>query len=155
MSKGIKTAAPYAASVDVTLLLRKMREMLNGLESALQNAPNIQVMWDEVETARRVLRARRLRERLLRADLFADPAWDMLLDLFVAEADGREVCVSSLCIAAAVPATTALRWIDTLESRGLIARRPDPYDKRRIMIDLRSEARQMIGASLRGFSGAA
>jgi hypothetical protein len=62
------------------------------------------------ETVRAVIRARRLRSRFFSEELFADPAWDMLLDLLQAEISHLRVPVSSLCIAAAVPATTALRW---------------------------------------------
>ena len=50
--------------------------------------------------------------------IFADPAWDMLLDLMEAEIEQPRVAVSSLCIAAAVPATTALRWLKTLTEPG-------------------------------------
>src|SRR3546814_1843272 len=47
----------------------------------------------------------------------SDPAWDMLLDLYLAaERNTRPVSISSLCIASAVPATTALRWIKTFRS---------------------------------------
>jgi hypothetical protein len=63
------------------------------------------------DTVRGVIRAQRLRSRYFREDLFADPAWDMLLDLLQAEIAQLRVPVSSLCIAAAVPATTALRWL--------------------------------------------
>src|SRR5438270_597577 len=60
-----------------------------------------------VETVRSVIRARRMRARYFRDELFADPAWDMLLDLLQAEIAQLRVPVSSLCIAASVPATTA------------------------------------------------
>jgi hypothetical protein len=63
------------------------------------------------ETVRAVIQARRLRSRYFSEELFADPAWDMLLDLLQAEIAHLRVPVSSLCIAAAVPATTALRWL--------------------------------------------
>lgn len=63
------------------------------------------------DTVRAVIRARRLRARYFSEELFADPAWDMLLDLLQAEIAHLRVPVSSLCIAAAVPATTALRWL--------------------------------------------
>src|SRR3546814_4705778 len=66
---------------------------------------------------RRMLRQRRMREQYFPADMFADPAWDMLLDLYAARLDRQPVSVSSLCIAAAVPATTALRWIKTMTDR--------------------------------------
>ena len=92
------------------------------------------------ETVRAVIRARRLRSRYFPEDLFADPAWDMLLDLLQAEIAQLRVPVSSLCIAAAVPATTALRWLKTMVSQGLFVRRADPHDGRRVFVELAPEA---------------
>lgn len=88
------------------------------------------------ERVRDVLLARRLRSRFLPDDLFADPAWDILLDLLRAELAQHRVSVSSLCIAAAVPPTTGLRWLSTLVERGLVCRRADPRDARRIFVEL-------------------
>ncbi|MDR6834056.1 MULTISPECIES: MarR family winged helix-turn-helix transcriptional regulator [unclassified Sphingopyxis] len=88
------------------------------------------------KAVRRMLRQRRMREQYFPADLFADPAWDMLLDLFAARLERQPVSVSSLCIAAAVPATTALRWIKTMTDAGLFVREADPHDGRRIFIAL-------------------
>ncbi len=85
---------------------------------------------------RDMLRARRLRADFLPGDLFADPAWDMLLDLLAARLDHERVSVSSLCIAAAVPPTTALRHIKTLTDKGLVERQADPHDGRRVFIAL-------------------
>jgi DNA-binding MarR family transcriptional regulator len=93
-----------------------------------------------VETVRSVIRARRLRARYFREDLFADPAWDMLLDLLQAEIAQLRVPVSSLCIAAAVPATTALRWLKTMVSQGIFVRRADPHDGRRVFVELAPDA---------------
>ena len=92
------------------------------------------------ETVRAVLRARRLRTRYFPEELFADPAWDMLLDLLQAEISHLPVPVSSLCIAAAVPATTALRWLKTLVQQGVFIRRPDQRDGRRVFVELAPEA---------------
>ena len=93
-----------------------------------------------VETVRSVIRARRLRSRFFAEDLFADPAWDMLLDLLQAEIAQLRVPVSSLCIAAAVPATTALRWLKNMTDKGLFVRRADPHDGRRVFVELSREA---------------
>ena len=60
----------------------------------------------------------------------------MLLDLLQAEIAQHRVPVSSLCIAAAVPATTALRWIKTMTDAGLFKRRADPHDGRRVFVEL-------------------
>ena len=89
-----------------------------------------------VDVVRSVIRARRLRARFFTEELFADPAWDMLLDLTQAELAQHRVPVSSLCIAAAVPATTALRWIKSMTDSGLLVRRADPHDGRRVFVEL-------------------
>ena len=98
---------------------------------------------------RAMIRARRLRADYLPADLFADPAWDILLDLMAARLEGKKVAVSSLCIAAAVPPTTALRWIAILTERGLLRRVADPGDGRRIHMELSGEAARALSAYLR------
>lgn len=97
-----------------------------------------------LETVRSVIRARRLRSRFFREDLFADPAWDMLLDLLQAEITKLRVPVSSLCIAAAVPATTALRWLKTMVQEGIFVRRADPHDGRRVFVELAPETSQAL-----------
>ena len=89
-----------------------------------------------VDIVRSAIRARRLRARFFTEDLFADPAWDMLLDLLQAELAQHRVPVSSLCIAAAVPATTALRWVKSMTDSGLFVRRADPHDGRRVFVEL-------------------
>jgi hypothetical protein len=85
---------------------------------------------------RSLIRARRLRDHFFRGEIFADPAWDMILDLMAARVERQRVAVSSLCIAAAVPPTTALRWIKTLCDQGLFVRIADPEDGRRVFIEL-------------------
>ena len=94
---------------------------------------------------RALIRARRMRDQYFRGEIFADPAFDMLLDLYAARLEGRRVAVSSLCIAAAVPATTALRWIKQLTDRGLFVRQADPQDGRRIYIELSEAAAKAMG----------
>ncbi len=102
-----------------------------------------------VDVVRSVIRARRLRSRFFHEELFADPAWDMLLDLLQAELAQHRVPVSSLCIAAAVPATTALRWIKSMTDSGLFLRRADPHDGRRVFVELSPDA----SAAMRGYFG--
>jgi DNA-binding MarR family transcriptional regulator len=94
---------------------------------------------------RRLIRLRRMRESYFDAALFADPAWDMLLDLMAARIEEDRVAVSSLCIAAAVPPTTALRWIKAMTDNGLLERHADPDDGRRIFIRLSEPAAVAMG----------
>lgn len=97
---------------------------------------------------RSMIRARRARAQFFPGDLFADPAWDILLDLTAARIEGKPVSVSSLCIAAAVPPTTALRWIRTLTDAGLLVREPDPHDGRRVYVALSDGAAEAMQAYL-------
>lgn len=89
---------------------------------------------------RRIIRQRQLRARFFDADLFADPAWDMLLDLTAARAEHTRVSVTSLCIASGVPPTTALRWIAQMTEAGLFARVEDETDRRRAFLALTDRA---------------
>lgn len=118
-------------------LSERQREVLSKRDGAADlpiDAPVIRAM----------IRARRMREQFFPAELFADPAWDMLLDLAAARLEGRTVAVSSLCIAAAVPPTTALRWIKTLTDLGMFVRVADPRDRRRIFIELSSDMAETV-----------
>lgn len=86
--------------------------------------------------ARKMLARRRRREQVFGPDLFGEPIWDMMLDLFANAAEGRSVSISSLCIASGVPTTSALRYITLLVDRGLLLRSQDAHDGRRILINL-------------------
>jgi DNA-binding MarR family transcriptional regulator len=85
---------------------------------------------------RAIRRARGLRRNHFSAGLFADPAWDMLLDLYEAELGQRKIAITALGLGADIPATTALRWINTLLDEGLVERSNDPLDGRRVFISL-------------------
>ena len=89
---------------------------------------------------RRIIRQRQLRGRFFDTELFADPAWDMLLDLTAARAEHLRVSVTSLCIASGVPPTTALRWIGQMTEAGLLERVEDDADRRRAFIALTDKA---------------
>ena len=89
---------------------------------------------------RALIRKRQARARFFEAELFADPAWDILLDLTAARAEGRRVSVTSLCIASGVPPTTALRWIAQMTRQGLLRREEDLVDRRRAFIALSDSA---------------
>lgn len=98
-----------------------------------------------LELARRAYADRRRRAKYFDISLFGEPAWDILLDLFIAAKEGRKVSVTSACIGAAVPSTTALRWIIVLENEELVSREDDPKDARRAFLYLTTKAySQMI-----------
>lgn len=111
---------------------------------SLPGGPATPAQLPDARLVRRIIRQRQLRGRFLDNDLFADPAWDMLLDLTASRLEGKRVSVTSLCIAAGVPPTTALRWIGQMVDAGLFVRLSDGTDKRRAFIDLSDKAVQAM-----------
>ncbi len=88
------------------------------------------------KVVRQIIRTRAQRAKFLPGHLLSDPAWDMLLDLYLADILSKQISVTSLCSASKVPATTALRWIATLNREGLVVRRNDAHDHRRYFMSL-------------------
>jgi hypothetical protein len=97
------------------------------------------VMAVKAQQVRSTIKSRRLRNDVFGENLFGEPAWDMLLDLYASHLEQKRVSVSSLQIASAVPGTTALRWMTRLEAKGLIKRHSDPFDARRVFVELSAE----------------
>lgn len=105
---------------------------ISPLTQAEQNSIRIEAM------AVREYAARRERQKVFagNSDIFGEPAWDILLDLTIQKVRLKRVTVTSVCIASAAPATTALRWIGILAERGLVSRTESKSDKRRAYIEL-------------------
>jgi predicted transcriptional regulator len=147
----------YSSKPDAERLVQLSNEVsrLAGTLARLSTDPIVsRVMPADGEPARElsaakvsaILRARRQRAHFFPEELFADPAWDMMLDLLHAELTHRRVAVSSLCAAAAVPPTTALRWLTALVDKGLFVRRQDPLDGRRVFVELTPETSEGLRA---------
>lgn len=95
-------------------------------------------------------RSRQARHSFIDADLLGEPAWDLLLDLYVNQVHNRSVSVTDACIASAVAPTTALRWINALERRGYVVRSPDGTDGRRFFLRLKRDGLRRIEGYLAG-----
>jgi DNA-binding MarR family transcriptional regulator len=91
--------------------------------------------------ARRFANARRARDRLFGRDLFPNPAWNILLDLYIAGEEGRNVTIKCACSAAGVPQSTALRHIAHLIEMRLAVRRQHPSDARSAYLKLSESGR--------------
>ncbi|RJT22452.1 response regulator [Chakrabartia godavariana] len=95
-----------------------------------------------------IIKARRNRQKYFEGDLFSDPSWDILLELTAAHIENRQESVTSVAIAASVPASTAIRKIRELSDRGLLKRWTDPTDARRIFVALTDDAAKRMLAML-------
>lgn len=94
------------------------------------------------------LRAGQIRRSALGDRFAADPAWDMVLSIYIDGALSRKASVTKALAAAAVPPTTALRWATSLEAAGWLKRVPDQRDKRRSFLGLTEFGRSQVEAAL-------
>lgn len=95
--------------------------------------------------ARQASRRRAVRKKILGADgAFSEPAWDMLIDLYIHEGEGKPVSTSSICIASGLPMSSALRLLQKLCETGAVTRTADPADGRRNFIRLAPEIRERL-----------
>jgi DNA-binding MarR family transcriptional regulator len=146
----MKLVAAAQASAPTADVLLQPVSFVTAVIDAKPGGRGSEQMADDARShtvrAAAIYRFRRRRDALFGKGLFADPAWDILLDLYVAHAANRRVCVSSACIAASAPATTALRWIKVLERAGLIIRSSDAEDARIVYVSLSSDALRKLNS---------
>lgn len=130
-----RISSTESSMLDFGQQLSRLVSVLEG--SALEPKPDGRGTDKEITaTLRAIIGSRGLRSRFFPSQLFADPAWDILLDLTRAKLEDQEVSVSSVCIAASVPMSTALRWVRQMTDAGLLRRWTDPKDRRRDLITL-------------------
>ena len=116
--------------------LNGLRNILNAIELEETVDRSGRADLDMLAFTRRMIGERYRRFQFFDGHLFSDPAWDIMLELFVAEIETREVPVTNLCFTSNVPDTTVLRWIKTLCHEGLVVRHKDKVDKRRVLVQL-------------------
>jgi len=150
--KGWQVAETAGTVEHISALSAEAQRIADALARLARDAEGESEAQISAAMVRRLIRLRRDRDRHFPADLFGDPAWDMLLDLVAARMEGVDVPVSSLCVAAAVPTTTALRSVRSLSEAGVFVRRTDPGDARRAFITLSDEAHGAMMGWLRRFA---
>jgi CheY-like chemotaxis protein len=138
-------------------LVGRIRSRVEARDVAMPGTARLDAVADPTARKREALNelkaVRKLRAKHLPSDLFSDPCWEMLLDLYDASLAGAEVTVTSLGAASGVPATTALRRMETLQEHGLIVRAEDKADKRRIIVRLTDSGLQAIERFFEGYVG--
>ena len=95
--------------------------------------------------ARHLYDERRQRDEVLGADLFADPMWDLMLDLYASAAEGERVSVSHACVASRAPSSSALRYIKEMTTKGLVVRDDCRTDARKVYVRLSDKTRIAMG----------
>lgn len=143
----------HVFDVPVELTRQQLEKMLRAIETD-KNTPATDAgvlettdvaVNNAVKKAIDLIEITKRRSRLVSAaNLFADPAWFILLDLFVRQHQGLKTSVSSACHASFSPVTTALRHIAILTERNIIQRQYDPVDHRRVYLELTDETNEEI-----------
>jgi len=137
-----------------TVQVEKLQDQLDQLRARARTAPEATLQETDEDAvalarlAREILRFRRRRDHAFEGELFGEPAWDILLELYSAECADEKLSVSSVCFASGVPQTTALRHISKLERKGWVERLRDPLDGRRYWLLLSEKASQAMRAYL-------
>lgn len=98
------------------------------------------------EIARSWMLVRNFRTEFLPRSLFGEPAWDLLVALFVWDDTGSPMAVSELAKLVDAPASTAVRWMQYLEEKGLVVRRRSDRDRRILKVSLSDEGRRRLDA---------
>jgi DNA-binding MarR family transcriptional regulator len=119
-------------------------------EVADSNSPGQISRYELRLRARVVINSRRHRFRFFKRSMFGEPAWDMLLVLYITEPAEGSQSISRLAELVETPLSTAVRWIDYLEREKLVEREPHPTDKRVIFIRLSEKGREQIDGYLCG-----
>jgi DNA-binding MarR family transcriptional regulator len=127
---------------DLHRLLGKLRDRSPVSETPDAEVPDGEELKLE-QRARRLLENRRKRIAIFGAQMFAEPAWDMLLLLFLS-GRGRRQTQSSLCELSGASRSTAMRWIEFLAGRGLVQREDHPTDKRHNFVSLTEKGRHLL-----------
>ncbi|MGV3511249.1 MAG: hypothetical protein ACO1OX_04505 [Novosphingobium sp.] len=135
-------------------ILSRVKELSASLDLVISNSQSVadeprsgghEISQDQVlQYAKEICAFRRKRGNWLPQDLFGEPAWDILLELFIMRMQGQSARVKTACIASGVPATTALRWINLLERKGLVSSYADTVDHRVRWICLNDEPYQKL-----------
>jgi DNA-binding MarR family transcriptional regulator len=104
----------------------------------------IRLLQSTIEIARAILEDRERRARIFNAGMFGEPAWELLLHLYVTDQDGPRMTIGRLIESSDCPQTTALRWLHYLQDQGLIEKREHPGDARTAFVTLTNKAREAL-----------
>ena len=123
------------------LALSRMGSRIEAETATDQQAQHLSPTDEDLRHyVRNVVKNRQSRAKFFDPQLFAGPAWDILLDLAEAGLNGETISTSSVCAGTQVPLSTALRYVNQLVDAGLVKREVDPTDKRRTLLQLAPEA---------------
>ena len=103
---------------------------------------------DLTEYACRILAGRKQRDLFFAPALFTNPAWDLLLHLYVATAEDGGISVPDCCASLSTPKGVVLRWLDYFQQEEMVVERTDPECTDQGLIRLSETAHLAVSAYL-------
>jgi len=148
--RSIKSTIDWRGRRDgIDEIARRLDELLRAMGDVSQaGRPGAGLDGDSLEAARQVWRARRERDRIFGATLAADPGWDILLDLFIAMGERREVTIAATSASTGIEEETVLRCIAHLANARLVAGQPQRFDEQTTCLSLTDQALAMMSEYL-------
>ena len=128
-----------------TRLVHSLELMADQPRASNANSPSQQQL---VKLAKRIRDMRKTRDRFFDQDMFGEPAWEIILALYLSDAEGYRLKVTDLVNESRASASTALRWIDRFQELGLIHRRENPLDRRSHFLEMPTDSLRKITALL-------
>jgi hypothetical protein len=107
-------------------ITRRLDELVRAVSDVEGLAPPLAIKDGILHAARRAWTARRERQRIFGELIVTDPLWDILLDLFIARIENRQVTVSSVSAAIGSSQPTILRWAAQLIETRLASSASNP-----------------------------
>lgn len=128
------------------IFLHESQSQIGRMQTAFQQLKSLlfgtrhrpsELTADHIRSSLAIRRARNL---VFGKELFSDPAWDVLLELYAAELECRSVTLSELALSREAPQSTTARWIVELEWRGLVTTADDLIDPLNLRLQLSGKA---------------
>jgi DNA-binding MarR family transcriptional regulator len=141
---------------ELLLELQFLSERLEALKRRVETSSDLEALLTDptdLGDVNNLLAAREARGRFFNPDLFVQTAWDIIVVLYLADLQQRQVTASHLYSVVGGAPTTGIRWTDRLIKEGLVTKSSDPNDGRRIFLNLTDDGRRSMQsylASLRG-----
>jgi len=149
MKPDILTSTLVSNRDEVLSLVKKLEALLCselGAETREGAQSDVLIHSEVTNAARKEIFRRAERYQLFPAEIFGEPAWNILLELYLSDKLERSVTVTNACDVSGTPKTTALRWINFLIEMKLIERLSSELDQRVIFLRLSETAKQKLNA---------
>lgn len=106
------------------------------------------------QTAKAMMGARKHRQNFAFSFMLSDPAWDILLELFLSWSQGKAMCFKDVTLSTGLSAGTAHRYLHIMAGADLLVRTRHPTDARVTYFEITQKGLVEVGTYLSSASSA-